>query len=175
MIMDVTSFKEEVLPLKNKLYRFSLTFVKDEDLAKDVVQEVLIKVWEKRDEMVFVQNLEAWCMQITRNKALDKLRSKHVKRTDQFEVEFDTRKERDTPYVVTERSQLMNRIQDLIDALPQRQREVMQLRDIEGYTYKEIAENLDIDINLVKTNLFRARRKIKESLIKVEAYGLQAG
>jgi len=173
--MDVTGFKEEVLPLKNKLFRFALTFVKDEELAKDVVQEVLIKVWEKRGEMVFVQNLEAWCMQITRNKALDKLRSKHVKRTDQFEVQLDTRKERDTPYAVTERSQLMNRIQGLIDALPQRQREVMQLRDIEGYSYKEIAENLDIDINLVKTNLFRARRKIKESLIKVEAYGLQAG
>ena len=81
-------------------------------------------------------------------------------------MEFDTRKERDTHYVVTERSELMNRIQDLIDNLPQRQREVMQLRDIEGYSYKEIAENLDIDINLVKTNLFRARRKIKESLIK---------
>jgi len=173
--MDVTGFKEEVLPLKNKLYRFALTFVKDEELAKDVVQECLIKVWEKRTEMAFVQNLEAWCMQITRNKALDKLRSKHLKRTDQFEVELDTRKERDTPYAVTERSEMMSRIQDMIDALPQRQREVMQLRDIEGYTYKEIAENLDIDINLVKTNLFRARRKIKESLIKVEAYGLQAG
>lgn len=175
VIMDVTGFKEEVLPLKNKLYRFALTFVKDEELAKDVVQECLIKVWEKRSEMVFVQNLEAWCMQITRNKALDKLRSKHVKKTEQFEVQLDTRKERDTPYAVTERSQLMVRIQELIDALPQRQREVMQLRDIEGYSYKEIAENLDIDINLVKTNLFRARRKIKESLIKVEAYGLQAG
>jgi RNA polymerase sigma-70 factor (family 1) len=173
--MDVTDFKKEVLPLKNKLYRFAFTYVKDEELAKDVVQECLIKVWEKRSEMTYVQNLEAWCMQITRNKALDKLRSKHVKRTDQFEVELDTRKERDTPYAVTERSELMDRIQTLIDDLPQRQREVMQLRDIEGYTYKEIAENLDIDINLVKTNLFRARRKIKENLIKVEAYGLQAG
>lgn len=170
--MDVTDFKEEVLPLKNKLYRFALNIVKDEDLAKDVVQECLIKVWEKREEVAFVQNIEAWCMQITRNKALDKLRSKHIKKTDLFEVEFDTRKERDTPYAVTERSQLMKRIQNLIDDLPQRQREVMQLRDIEGYSYKEIAENLDIDINLVKTNLFRARRKIKESLIKVEAYGL---
>lgn len=173
--MDVTSFREEVLPLKNKLFRFAFTFVKDEELAKDVVQEVFIKIWDKRAEMVFVQNLEAWCMQITRNKALDKLRSKHVKRTDQFEVQLDTRQERDTPYAVTERSELMMRIQDMIEALPQRQREVMQLRDIEGYSYKEIAENLDIDINLVKTNLFRARRKIKESLIKVEAYGLQVG
>lgn len=172
LIMDVTDFKNEVLPLKNKLYRFALTIVRDQELAQDVVQECLIKVWEKREEVAFVQNMEAWCMQITRNKALDKLRSKHVKRTDMFEVEFDTRKERDTPYVVTERSELMERIQSLIKDLPQRQREVMQLRDIEEYSYKEIAEYLDIDINLVKTNLFRARRKIKESLIKVEAYGL---
>lgn len=172
MIMDVNDFKIKVLPLKNKLYRFALNIVKDDDLAKDVVQECLIKVWEKRAEVASVQNIEAWCMQITRNKALDKLRSKHIKRTDQFEVELDTRKERDTPDIVTERSQLLDRIQDLIDDLPQRQKEVMLLRDIEGYSYKEIADNLDIDINLVKTNLFRARRKIKDSLIKVEAYGL---
>lgn len=172
MIMDVTRFKEEVLPLKNKLFRFSLHIVKDEDLAKDVVQESLIKVWEKRDQWELIHNLEAWCMQITRNKALDKLRSKHVKKTDLFEVELDTRKERDTPEIVTERSELMNRIKDLIEQLPERQREVMQLRDIEGYAYKEIAEMLQVDINLVKTNLFRARRKIKESLIKVDAYGL---
>lgn len=158
--------------MKNKLYRFALNIVRDEELAKDVVQECLIKVWEKRSEVDQIQNLEAWCMQITRNKALDKLRSKHVKKTDSFEVEFDTRKERDTPYVMTERGDLMTRIIELIEALPNRQREVMQLRDIEGLAYKEIAEALNIDINLVKTNLFRARRKLKESLIKVDAYGL---
>ncbi|MFT6871483.1 MAG: RNA polymerase sigma-70 factor (family 1) [Roseivirga sp.] len=170
--MDVSRFKAEVLPLKNKLFRFALNILRDEELAKDVVQECLIKVWEKRSEIDQIQNLEAWCMQITRNKALDKLRSKHVKKTDLFEVEFDTRKERDTPFVVTEREDLMSRIKDLIEALPSRQREVMQLRDIEGLSYKEVAENLDIDINLVKTNLFRARRKLKESLMKVDAYGL---
>uniref|UniRef100_UPI004047A5D5 RNA polymerase sigma factor n=1 Tax=Roseivirga sp. TaxID=1964215 RepID=UPI004047A5D5 len=170
--MDVTQFKTEVLPLKNKLYRFAFNIVKDEELAKDVVQECMIKVWEKRDEVKLIHNLEAWCMQVTRNKALDKLRSKHIKRTDLFEVELDTRKEKDTPVVLTERSEIMGRIQELIDDLPNRQREVMQLRDIEGYSYKEIADMLLIDINLVKTNLFRARRKLKESLIKEDAYGL---
>lgn len=170
--MDVTQFKTEVLPLKNKLYRFAFNIVKDEELAKDVVQECMIKVWEKRDEVKLIHNLEAWCMQVTRNKALDKLRSKHIKRTDLFEVELDTRKEKDTPVVLAERSEIMSRIQELIDNLPNRQREVMQLRDIEGYSYKEIADMLVIDINLVKTNLFRARRKLKESLIKEDAYGL---
>mgnify|MGYP003643667231 FL=1 len=170
--MDVAQFKTDVLPLKNKLYRFAFNIVKDEELAKDVVQECMIKVWEKRDEVKHINNLEAWCMQVTRNKALDKLRSKHIKKTDLFEVEFDTRKEKDTPVVLAERNEIMNRIQFLIDALPNRQREVMQLRDIEGYSYKEIADMLEIDINLVKTNLFRARRKLKESLIKENAYGL---
>ena len=170
--MDVVQFKDEILPLKNKLYRFSLNIVKDEDLAKDVVQECLIKVWEKRNDLKLVQNLEAWCMQVTKNKALDKLRSKHISRTDLFESKPDTRKETNTPYAVTEREDVMTRIKSLIALLPQRQREVMQLRDIEGYTYKEIGEILEIDINLVKTNLFRARRKLKESLIKENAYGL---
>ena len=170
--MDVAQFKNEILPLKNKLFRFALNIVKDEDLAKDVVQECLIKVWEKRNDLKLVHNIEAWCMQVTKNKALDKLRSKHMSRTDLFEVKLDTRKERDTPYVMTERGDVMGRIKSLIAELPQRQREVMQLRDIEGYSYKEIGETLEIDINLVKTNLFRARRKLKESLIKENAYGL---
>lgn len=170
--MDVAQFKNDILPLKNKLFRFSLKIVRDEDLAKDVVQECLIKVWEKRNDLKLVNNLEAWCMQVTKNKALDKLRSKHVSRTDLFEVQLDRRKERDTPYVMTERGDVMGRIKTLIAALPERQREVMQLRDIEGFTYKEIGETLEIDINLVKTNLFRARRKLKESLIKENAYGL---
>ncbi len=170
--MDINRFKAEVLPLKNKLFRFSIRFVRDEDLAKDVVQECMIKVWEKRDEMHLVLNIEAWCMQLVRNRSLDQLRSKHVKKTEVFEPAFDTRKERDTPHLVAERGDVMERIMKLMEELPDRQREVMHLRDIEGYTYKEIADTLDVDINLVKTNLFRARRKLKESLIKVDAYGI---
>ena len=171
--MDVEQYKVEILPLKNKLYRFALNIVRDEDLAKDVVQESMIKAWEKRNDLKLVHNLEAWCMQVTKNKALDKLRSKHVKRTDQFEVQFDTRKEKDTPYVVMERNDVLARIKGLVAALPERQGGVMQLRDIEGFTYKEIADTLEIDINLVKTNLFRARRKLKEILIKDNAYGIE--
>ncbi len=171
--MDVDQYKVEILPLKNKLFRFALNIVRDEDLAKDIVQESLIKAWEKRNELNLIHNLEAWCMQVTKNKALDKLRSKHLKRTDLFEVQFDTRKERDTPYVVMERNDVLARIKGLIAELPERQREVMQLRDIEGFTYKEIAETLEIDINLVKTNLFRARRKLKESLTKENDYGIE--
>lgn len=171
--MDVEQYKIEILPLKNKLYRFALNIVRDEDLAKDIVQECMIKAWEKRDEMHLIHNKEAWCMQVTKNKALDKLRSKHVKRTDLFEVELDTRKERDNPYVVMERNDVLARIKGLIADLPQRQREVMQLRDIEGFSYKEVADTLEIDINLVKTNLFRARRKLKESLTNENAYGIE--
>ena len=170
--MDVASFKVEILPMKNKLYRFSLNIVRDEDLAKDVVQETMIKAWEKRGELRHIQNLEAWCMQVTKNKSLDKLRSKHVKRTDLFEVELDRRKERNTPEVMLERNDVMTRVKGLIANLPDRQREVMQLRDIEGLSYKEIGDALNVDINLVKTNLFRARKKLKEALIKENAYGL---
>lgn len=173
MIMDVEQYKIKILPLKNKLYRFAFNIVRDEDLAKDIVQECMIKAWEKRNELHLIHNLEAWCMQVTKNKALDKLRSKHLKKTDLFEVEFDTRKERDNPYVVMERNDVLARIKGLIAELPQRQREVMQLRDIEGYSYKEVADTLEIDINLVKTNLFRARRKLKESLTKENEYGIE--
>jgi RNA polymerase sigma-70 factor (ECF subfamily) len=59
----------------------------------------------------------------------------------------------------------------LIDALPDKQKEVIHLRDVEGFSYQEIVEILDMDLNLVKVTLFRARSTIKTKLLNAEAYG----
>lgn len=165
-------FESRVLPVKNKLFRFAFRLLGSSEEAKDVVQEVFIKVWNGRDQMASIDNMEAWCMRITRNLSLDKIRSRQRKATDPIEENFDVQNDSRTPYEATENSENMQRISQLIASLPEKQRQVMHLRDVEGYSYNEICEILELDMNQVKVNLFRARNAVREKFIKINAYGL---
>jgi len=77
-----------------------------------------------------------------------------------------------SPHEKTEIHESMKRIDEMMATLPDKQRQVMHLRDIEGYSYNEICDVLEIDMNQVKVNLFRARNAVREKLIKLNAYGL---
>jgi RNA polymerase sigma factor (sigma-70 family) len=170
--MNLESFQTRVLPVKNKLFRFALKFVGSEEEAKDVVQEVFIRVWNGREQMNEVQNCEAWCMRITRNLSLDRIRSINRKQTHPIEESFNVQHEALTPHESTEIHESMQRINQLIASLPEKQRQVIHLRDVEGYSYNEICEILELDMNQVKVNLFRARNAVREKLMKINAYGL---
>jgi RNA polymerase sigma factor (sigma-70 family) len=170
--MNQEAFQNRVLPAKNKLFRFALKFLGNEEEAKDVVQEVFIRVWNGRDQMNEVQNWEAWCMRITKNLSLDRIRSLTRKQTQPIESTFDVRQETLTPHESTEVHEDMQRITQYIAALPEKQRQIMHLRDIEGYSYNEICEIMELDMNQVKVNLFRARNSVREKLTKINAYGL---
>lgn len=170
--MSLEAFKTRVLPVKDKLYRFAYRLLNDEEEAKDVVQETMIKVWHKQDEMHTLLNMEAWCMRVVRNLAFDKLKSKHNK-TDGFAEGFEISENGLTPYAKTEINNTMNVIHQFIAALPDKQRQIIQLRDIEGFSYKEIADILGLDANNVKVNLFRARKAVRENLLNTHAYGLK--
>lgn len=165
-------FESRVLPVKNKLFRFAFRLLGSSEEAKDVVQEVFIKVWNGRDQMADIDNMEAWCMRITRNLSLDKLRTRQRKATDSMEDNFDIQQDARTPYETAENNENMQRINQLIASLPEKQRQVMHLRDIEGYSYNEICEILELDMNQVKVNLFRARNAVREKFVKINAYGL---
>jgi RNA polymerase sigma factor (sigma-70 family) len=137
-----------------------------------VVQEVLIKVWNGREQMAEIQNMEAWCMRVTKNLSLDKLRLRQRRATDLMEDGFEIRNEALSPHENTELNESMLRINQLIAALPEKQRQVIHLRDIEGYSYNEICEMLELDMSQVKVSLFRARNAVREKLVKMNAYGL---
>ncbi len=172
--MSLEAFKSRVLPVKNKLYRFAYRLLGDDSEAQDVVQEVLIKVWDRHDKMDELENMEAWCMRVTRNLSYDKLKSRQRRMTDSLDDGFDIgAPEESTPYRSAETKDTMRMIRQLMERLPDKQRHVMQLRDIEGYSYKEIGEILELDMSQVKVNLFRARKQIRESLINATQYGLQ--
>lgn len=169
--MHLEYFKNEILPLKNKLFRFAFSFLGDKAESEDVVQEVFIRLWEKRKGIDQIKNIEAWSMTMTRNMSLDKLKNRSRNHSD-LKVLNESENSDPGPVQIVERSEIMEEIHSLIRNLSEKQRQVITLRDIEGYTYQEIGEIIGIDQNLVKVTLFRARENIRKKILKTDRYGL---
>jgi RNA polymerase sigma factor (sigma-70 family) len=170
--MNLETFQARVFPVKNKLFRFAFRLLGSSEEAKDIVQEVFIKIWNGRDQLGEIQNIEAWSMRITKNLSLDRLRQQNRRPTDSLEKGLHIQNETLSPYEKTEISESMKRIDEMMAGLPEKQRQVMHLRDIEGYSYSEIGEIMEIDMSQVKVNLFRARNAVREKLQKINNYGL---
>ena len=166
------NFEQLTYHIKDKLYRFSLRITGNAPEAEDVVQEVFIKVWEKRDDMADVKNPEAWCMTLTKNLSLDKLRSKHH-RTKEISEALALTDSKPTPYGALETNDMLDSIRNLMNLLPEKQKWVMHLRDIEGLSYEEIAENLTMPMPQVKVYLHRARQAIREKILESENFKLK--
>lgn len=166
--MSTQEFQIQVLPVKDKLFRLAYRMTGSALEAEDLVQEVFLKVWNGRCELESVQNVEAWCMRIAKNLAIDRLRSKHwTTRTDEEPILAQA--DSATPYQIAEQADTFAHIRQIMDQLPEKHRQVMELRDIEGLSYEEICEVLSMTLPQVKTNLFRARQAVREALIKLNA------
>ena len=133
-----------------------------------------MKVWNRREQWEQIESIEAFCLTICRNIALDKTRKMAATEQSLDDGEHDTPDHHhaaspEEQVILQDRIQVVRR---LIDNLPEKQRSVMQLRDFEGKSYKEIAAIMGISEEQVKINIFRARQTIKQKYIQVEEYGL---
>ena len=156
--MTTEEFKHHILPLKNKLFRFALSYLASQADARDVVQEVMLNAWTHIKDLNAIGNPEAWCMTAARNKALNMLKKKgrnHLPVEDQYDLPSESA----SPLKLTEAKEVIDKIRGIIASLPEKQREVIRLRDVEEYSYKEIAEILQLELNHVKILLFRARKQ----------------
>ncbi len=169
--MQEISFRNDILPLKDKLFRLALRITLDRAEAEDVVQDTMIRVWNKRDEWQQFESVEAYCLIVAKNLSIDRSQKKdaqNVELTPEMAEEADT----SGPYDRLVNNERMKIIHRLIDELPEKQRLIMQLRDIEGESYKDIAKVLQLTEEQVKVNLFRARQKVKQRYIEIDEYGL---
>lgn len=170
--MNEIDFRTDLLPLKNRLYRLALRITLDRVEAEDVTEDTLIRIWEKRSELSAVESLEAYSLTICRNLALDRCARKEAQNESLDARHHDTQALQLSPHddlVKKERLTLAKRI---IDSLPEKQRTVIQLRDIEGKNVAETAAVLGISPSDVKTTLCRARQAIRQKLETIENYGL---
>ena len=159
-------FREDVLPLKNKLFRLALRLTGVRADAEDIVQETLIKVWNKRDELDRIESVEAFSLTI----CLARFDNRHE--TLDEALADTTRDLSASPLMATAQNDRRTWVMQLFRQLPEKQKTVMQLRDIEGKSYKEIAQVLGITEEQVKVTLFRARQRIRQAFEKIENYGL---
>jgi RNA polymerase sigma-70 factor (family 1) len=172
--MKNISFRNDVLPLKDELYRLALRITLNNAEAEDIVQETMIKVWNKRDSWDTIDSIEAFCLTICRNLALDKNKRMDNKNSSLEDTGGDSPDDSysSNPEERAEQRDRVKLVRDLINDLPEKQKSVMQLRDFEDKSYKEIAEILGISEEQVKVNIFRARQAIKQKYIETENYGL---
>lgn len=169
--MQRISFRDDVLPLKNKLFRLALRITLDRAEAEDVVQDTLIRVWSKRDEWDKLESVEAYCLTVARNLAIDRSQKAEARN---LELTPETQDFPDalTPDRQLEQKEQFRLIHRLMNELPEKQRTVLQLRDVEEKSYKEIAEVMGLTEEQVKVNLFRARQRIKLKYSEIDTYGL---
>ena len=167
------NFREDVLPLKNKLYRLALRITLDTREAEDIVQETMIRVWNKREELDKIESIEAFSLTVCRNLALDQIAKKEAQNKsldESYDNTPDTSSFSPLQSLSLDDKRLW--VMKLFNKLPEKQKSVMQLRDIEGKSYKEVAAVLGITEEQVKVNLFRARQYIRTEFEKIDSYGL---
>jgi RNA polymerase sigma-70 factor, ECF subfamily len=169
--MQQISFRNDILPLKDKLFRLAFRITLDRAEAEDIVQETLIRIWNKKDEWKHLDSIEAFSLTICRNLSIDRSQKKEAQNVEFNENLHDIADSSNTLGSM-EYNEKMQIIRRLFNKLPEKQRSVMQLRDIEEKSYKEIAEILNITEEQVKINLFRARKNIRQQYIEIENYGL---
>lgn len=165
--MNYQDIMNTVLPFKNKLYRFALRLVNNTHDAEEIVQDLLIKIWKKKEDFSRIDNKEAWCMTVTRNLSYDKLRKRKVNHQE-IETQYDLKDQVVTADIHLEQKETLNRVKLVIDKLPEDLKTVIQLRDVEGYTYNEIAEITNWSISKVKVYIHRARKTLQTALSQIE-------
>jgi len=168
--MNPEEFKIQVLPLKHRLFRLSLRMLGRVEEAEDSVQDTLIKLWTRRDELKNYSSIEAFAMTITKNLCLDRIRSKG------FQTERLTDRQvlmmRQDPEESLEKADFTGFVRKIIESLPEQQKVIMHMRDIEGMEYEQIAEVMELNINAVRVNLSRARKKVRDTILKIQGYEL---
>lgn len=161
--MENVSFRTTVLPLSDRLFRLALRITMNRAEAEDVVQDTLLKVWEQREEWERIDSLEAYALTVCRNRALDSLKRMGRDTRSLDEMDGSSHATESGLRRLEAREQL-SLVRKFMDGLPEVQRTIMLLRDIEGKTYQEIAQTIGVSETQVKVYLHRARTKIRKEL-----------
>ena len=169
--MKKISFRDDVLPLKDRLYRLALRITLNPAEAEDAVQDTLIRVWEHREEWKQIESIEAYAHTICRNIALD-MAGKAGRGNVQLNEDSSMFNVQCSMFNDFEQKERLSLVRKIMDTLPEVQRSIMELRDIEGKTYQEIGNILKLTESQVKVYLHRARTSIRQQAEEIEKYGL---
>ena len=158
------------MPFKDKLYRLAKRLLVSSEEAEDATQEVLMKLWAKNDKIGAYRNVEAFAMTMTKNFCLDRLKSKQS--TNLKLVHSNYTDESASLQRSVEVRDSLSWVERIMQELPEQQKMVLQLRDVEQYEFEEIAELLDMKPTAIRVTLSRARKTVREKLLQRHSYGI---
>lgn len=157
--MELERFKSEIVSVRQKLFLQAKIMLQQEEDAEDAVQETFLKLWNVRSQLENHPNTAGFAMQTLKHVCIDRMRTAKL-HTDMSEI--DRMSETVTPYTFTEQNDNLNLIRRIMEALPATQRQVIQLRDVEGYELEKIADIMGAQVSAVKMNLSRARKAVRD-------------
>lgn len=169
-LKNETQYIELVSELRNTIYRLVLSITSDSAEAEDIVQDVFERIWRIRDKVLNSAFPRAYACRIAHNLAIDRQRT--TARRQVFDLNEKVSSSNDG-YNSTDLSDIADLTRKIIASLPDKQRVVIHLSDVEGYEMEEIAEVLDMDETNVRMNLSRARKSVREELTKLINYGVK--
>ncbi|MCH7525110.1 MAG: RNA polymerase sigma factor [Bacteroidetes bacterium] len=169
--MTESEFLNIVLPFKDKVFRLAKRLLVSNEEAEDATQEILLKLWNKKELIKDYKNVEAFSMTMTKNFCLDKLKSKHAQNLKIVHSNYQDNNASLQKQV--ELNDSLSWVSKIMEELPEQQKIILQLRDIEQYDFNEISEMLDMNETAIRVALSRGRKTIREKLTKTHSYGIR--
>jgi len=169
--MTPTDFTKLVLPFKDKVFRLAKRLLVSKEEAEDATQEILLKLWNNKVKIAEYKNVEAFSMTMTKNFCLDRLKSKQAQNLKIVHSNYQDHNvalQKDI-----ENKDSVDWVAKIIDGLPEQQKIILQLRDIEEYDFDEIAKVVDMNPTAIRVALSRARKTIREQLTNTHKYGIK--
>ncbi|MEZ4857899.1 MAG: RNA polymerase sigma factor [Flavobacteriaceae bacterium] len=167
--MNQNEFTQLVLPFKDKLYRMAKRLLVSSEEAEDAVQEVFLKLWKGKQSIKNYHNPEAFAITMTKNYCLDRLKSKQA---SNLKIVHSNYQNNDNLQRTVELHDGVSMVFKILETLPEKQRMVLQLRDVEQFEFQEISEMLDLNETAIRVNLSRARKAVRDELLKKYNYGV---
>lgn len=168
--MNQNEFVQLIAPFKDKVYRLAKRLLISSEEAQDATQEVLVKLWSRKESLSDYNNIEAFAMTMTKNYCLDQLKSKRANNLQIVHNNFTDREPSLDKKV--EDIDSFNWVEKIINQLPEQQRLIIQMRDIEQYEFEEIAKIMNISEATIRVSLSRGRKIIREFMTKTHSYGI---
>lgn len=168
--MKQSEFLKTVMPFKDKVFRLAKRLLVSTEEAEDATQELFFKLWKNKENLKAYNSVEAFAMTMTKNYCFDRLKSKQA--SNLTLVHSNYREKDASLQKKVELNDSISLVEKLIENLPEQQKLIIQLRDIEQYEFEEIAEMLQIKQTAIRVCLSRARKTIREQLIKQHQYGI---
>lgn len=169
--MHQKEFIQLVTPFKDKVFRLAKRLLISTEEAEDATQEVLVKLWNKNDKLDAYTSLEAFAMTTTKNYCLDQLKSKRASNLQLVHSDYEDKQVGLLQKI--EDTDSLSWVEKIINELPEQQKLIVQMRDVEQYEFEEIAKMLNMNETAIRVALSRARKTIRETMQKTHSYGIE--